>query len=114
MTGIEHRGDGVLVVDAESPPSPVGCPGCGVVAESAGRKALVLTDAPMGGRPVAGPVAQTSLAVSPGRVRGALIHGAEPGRRRGELDRPGCDIGGGTMRRENAPVRGIARQLRVA
>src|SRR3546814_1464884 len=52
VAGVERRGDGVLVIDAESPPGPVGCPECGVVAESAGRKVLVLTDAPMGGTPV--------------------------------------------------------------
>ncbi|MFV0374699.1 MAG: hypothetical protein ACK5KK_11480, partial [Microbacterium sp.] len=34
------RDEGLLVIDAESPPGPVGCPGCGVVAESAGRKSL--------------------------------------------------------------------------
>ncbi|WP_447589985.1 hypothetical protein [Microbacterium lacticum] len=43
VAGVERRGDGVLVIDAESPPGPVGCPECGVVAESAGRKVLVLT-----------------------------------------------------------------------
>ena len=46
------NGQRVLVIDAESTPGPVGCPECGVVAESAGRKVLVLTDAPMGGTPV--------------------------------------------------------------
>src|SRR3546814_14640798 len=51
-SGFDVRGDGVLVIDAESQPGPVGCPECRVVAESAGRKVLVLTDAPMGGTPV--------------------------------------------------------------
>ncbi|QTX06105.1 ISL3 family transposase [Agromyces archimandritae] len=116
VTGVEHRSDGVLVIDVESPPGPVGCPGCGVVAESAGRKALVLKDAPMGTRPV--------------RVRWR--------KRRWRCRQDGCEVRAFTeqnpavaapnailtaravawavtqMRRENASVRGVARQLRVA
>lgn len=116
VTGVERRGDGVLVIDVESPPGPVGCPGCGVVAESAGRKVLVLTDAPMGGQPV--------------RVRWR--------KRRWRCRQDGCPVRSFTeqklavaapnatvtaravawaveqMRRENASVRGLARQLRVA
>ena len=116
VAGVERRGDGVLVIDAESPPGPVGCPECGVVAESAGRKVLVLTDAPMGGTPV--------------RVRWR--------KRRWRCRQDGCGVRSFTeqnpavaaankaltaravawavaqMRRENASVRGVARQLRVA
>ena len=116
VAGVERRGDGVLVIDAESPPGPVGCPECGVVAESAGRKVLVLTDAPMGGTPV--------------RVRWR--------KRRWRCRQDGCGVRSFTeqnpavaaankaltaravawavaqMRRENASVQGVARQLGVS
>lgn len=116
VTGVERGSDGTLLIDVESPPGPVGCPGCAVVAESAGRKMLVLTDAPIAGRPV--------------RVRWR--------KRRWRCRQNGCQVRSfteqnpavaaanatltaravawavGQMRLENTSVRGIARQLRVA
>ena len=47
VVAVERCRDGVLLINVESPPGPVGCPGCGQVAESRGRKALVLVDAPI-------------------------------------------------------------------
>src|SRR6188472_1474485 len=41
-----------LVVTVESPPTPMGCPLCGVIAASHGRRTVVLVDAPCFGRPV--------------------------------------------------------------
>src|SRR3546814_6738137 len=56
---------------------------------------------------VRSPVAQAPLAVSPGRVRGALIHGAEPGRRGGEQSADGSrgGVGGGA----DAPRERVSR-----
>lgn len=50
VTAVERRGGDGLVIDVESPPGPAGCPRCGQVAESRGRKTLTLIDAPMGDR----------------------------------------------------------------
>jgi transposase len=41
-----------LTVTVESPPGPMGCPACGVVAVSHGRRTHVLVDTPCFGRPV--------------------------------------------------------------
>jgi transposase len=41
-----------LTVTVESPPAPAGCPVCGVIATSGGRRTVVLVDAPCFGRPV--------------------------------------------------------------
>jgi transposase len=46
-----RRGDG-LVVTVESPPSLMGCPGCGVVVRIHGRRTVEMVDAPCFGRPV--------------------------------------------------------------
>jgi len=46
------RHDPGLVVTVESPPVPMGCPQCGVIAASHGRRSVVLVDAPAFGRPV--------------------------------------------------------------
>ena len=45
------RGDGLLVT-VESPPVVAGCPRCGVVVNSHGRRSVELVDAPCFGRPV--------------------------------------------------------------
>lgn len=116
VTGVEGRGDSVLVVDVESPPGPVGCPGCGVIAESAGRKMLVLTDAPMGARPVRvrwrkrrWRCRQDDCAVRSFTEQNPAV--AKPN---ATLTARAVAWAVAQMRRENASVRGIARQLRVA
>ena len=45
------RGDG-LVVTVESAPAVMGCPGCGVIVCSHGRRTVELIDTPCFGRPV--------------------------------------------------------------
>ena len=45
-------GDGRLTVTVETTPAPAGCPGCGVVAHSHGRRVHTLVDTPAFGRPV--------------------------------------------------------------
>jgi hypothetical protein len=46
VTDVERRDDGVLVVTVESPRGLMGCPTCGVVAVSKGRRTVKLVDAP--------------------------------------------------------------------
>jgi transposase len=46
------RGQELLTVTVESTPGPVGCPACGVVAESLGRRTVRLVDAPCFTTPV--------------------------------------------------------------
>jgi hypothetical protein len=46
-----HERNGLLVV-VESPPGPMDCSSCGVVAHSHGRREVGLVDAPCFGRPV--------------------------------------------------------------
>lgn len=116
VTGACRRGDGVLVVDLESPPGPSGCPRCGQVAESRGRKTLVLIDAPMGAAPVRirwrkrrfrcvdDACAQKSFTEQDTAV-------AAP---RSQLTSRAVSWAVAQMRRENASVQGIARQLGVS
>ncbi|WP_224744527.1 ISL3 family transposase [Chryseoglobus sp. 28M-23] len=52
VIAVERRGLGSLTVTVESPPGPVGCPGCGVLATGHGRAPVPLVDAPAMGRPV--------------------------------------------------------------
>lgn len=52
VIAVERRGRDGLAVTMESPPGPVGCPGCGVLAVGHGRVPVPLVDAPAMGRPV--------------------------------------------------------------
>jgi transposase len=52
VIAVERRGRDALTVTVESPPRPVGCPGCGVLAIGHGRVPVPLVDAPAMGRPV--------------------------------------------------------------
>ncbi len=53
VLGVERHDDaGVLGVVVESPPVPMGCRSCGVVAHSHGRRDVTLVDAPCFDRPV--------------------------------------------------------------
>nr|WP_022881420.1 ISL3 family transposase [Gryllotalpicola ginsengisoli] len=112
----QRRGDGVLVIDVESPPGSVGCPRCGQVAESRGRKTLVLIDAPMGAGPVRvrwrkrrwrcvdDACAQKSFTEQDTAVAAS----------RAQLTARALSWAVAQMRRENASVQGIARQLGVS
>lgn len=46
VTCVEFDGLGLLTVRVESPPEPMGCTRCGVVAHSHGRREVILVDAP--------------------------------------------------------------------
>src|SRR5215211_9169421 len=52
VTGVQTCALPILVVTVESPPTSVGCPLCGVIASSHGRRLVWLVDAPSFGRPV--------------------------------------------------------------
>ena len=116
VTAVERRGDGLLVVDVESPPGIAGCSKCGQVAESRGRKQVTLIDAPMGAVPVRirwrkrrfrcvdDACAQKSFTEQDTAV-------AAP---RAQLTARAVAWAVGQMRRENASVQGIARQLGVS
>lgn len=52
VIAVERRGRDALTVTVESPPGPIGCPGCGVLAIGHGRAPVPLVDAPAMGRPV--------------------------------------------------------------
>ena len=53
MTAVEFDEDvGLLTVRVESPWAPMGCPTCGVIAGSHGRRDVTLVDAPCFDRPV--------------------------------------------------------------
>ncbi|HEX5408133.1 MAG TPA: ISL3 family transposase [Pseudonocardiaceae bacterium] len=53
VIAVERDDDGAaLTVRVESPPGPMGCRSCGVIASSHGRREVTLIDAPCFGRPV--------------------------------------------------------------
>ncbi|MCB0912591.1 MAG: transposase family protein, partial [Propionibacteriaceae bacterium] len=52
VIGVERDGGGGLRVTVESALAVMGCPACGVVASSHGRRTVRLVDAPSFGRPV--------------------------------------------------------------
>lgn len=111
-----ERDDDVLIATVESAPGLMGCPACGVVATSKGRRTVELIDAPAFGCPV--------------RLRWR--------KRRWVCPDPGCEVGSfteqnlevavpravltcravdwaiGQLRAENASVAGLARQLAVS
>jgi transposase len=115
VTGVEIVDD-VVIVQVESPPGLMGCPACGVVAISRGRRTVELIDIPAFGRPV--------------RLRWR--------KRRWACPDPSCPVRSFTetnqhvaspralltvragrwavtqLRRQNASVQGLARQFSVA
>lgn len=116
VVGAARRDDGVLVIDVESAPALVGCERCGQVAVSRGRKILELVDAPMGGAPVRirwrkrrwrcpgdGCQVRTFTEQNPGVASPRAQLTARAGR-----------WAVAQMRRENASVQGLARQLGVS
>lgn len=116
VVAVERRGDGVLVIDVESPPGPVGCPRCGQVAESRGRKALVLIDAPVGTAAVRVRWRKRRFRCGDDAcpVRSFTEQNAAVAAPRAQLTARSISWAVGQMRRENASVQGIARQLGVS
>jgi transposase len=107
------RDDPGLTVTVESSPALTGCPSCGVIASSHGRRSVVLIDAPAFGRPVR---------IVWRKRTWRCVEPACPGRSFTEQDeriaRPkalltsrACWWAIGQLRAEHASVSGLARQL---
>ena len=110
---VADKAGGGLTVTVESPPAPVGCPVCGVIAASHGRRTVVLVDAPCFGRPV-----RVVWRKRTWRCR----EPACPGRSFTEQDERVCRPRGlltvracwwaiSQLRAEHASIHGLARQL---
>ena len=116
VTAVERRDEGALVIDVESPPGPAGCPRCGQVAESRGRKQLTLVDAPMGASPVCIRWRKRRFRCADAMCeqKSFTEQDAAVAAPRAQLTARAISWAVGQMRRENASVQGIARQLGVS
>ena len=114
VIGVDRDEDaGMLTVRVESPPAPMGCRSCGVVAHRHGRREVVLVDAPCFDRPVKLVWRKrTWRCGEPSCPVGAFTEQDEQiARPRGLLTSRACWWAIGQLRREHASVAGIARQL---
>ena len=107
------EGQGCLRVVVESAPSPMGCPRCGVLVRSHGRRDVVLVDTPCFGRPVRLIWRKRTWRCTEPRCSGKAFT-----EQRGDLARPRAVLSTragwwaiNQLRREHASVAGIARQL---
>lgn len=107
------RNNDQLVVILESAPSVMGCPDCGVIAASHGRRTVRLVDIPCFGRPVEMIWRKrTWLCREPACPRGSFTeHDDQIAGRRALLTRRACWWAIAQLRAENASVLGLARQL---
>jgi transposase len=106
-------GGGVLRVWVESAPGPMGCPACGVIAYSHGRREVRLVDVPCFGRPVE-LVWRKRIwrCAEPACPAGAFTEQHDDvARARALMTTRACWWALGQLRREHASVSGIARQL---
>ncbi len=113
---IEVRHDlsqGVLEVHVESPPGSAGCPACGVVAHSHGRRSVTLVDVPCFGRPVRLVWRKrTWCCVDDGCAVGSFTERNDDiALPRALLTRRACWWAIRQIRYEHASVAGVARQL---
>jgi transposase len=107
------EGRGRLRVVVESAPGPMGCRGCGVIAFSRGRRDVVLVDAPCFGRPVQLVWPKRIWRCEEPRCSTKTFteqheHVARP---RALLTTRACWWAIGQLRREQASIAGLARQL---
>jgi transposase len=102
-----------LVVVVESAPGPGGCPGCGVVALSRGRREVRLVDAPCFGRPVELRWRKRIRACAePACPVGAFTEQDQRvARPRALLTTRACWWAVAQVRREHASIAGLARRL---
>lgn len=110
-----HRDEGAgrLVVTVESAPSPMGCPGCGVVVGSHGRSVVTLVDAPCFDRPVRLVWRKRTWRCPEASCPTGLITEQDPSvaAPRALLTVRACWWAIGQLRREHASIAGIARRL---
>jgi transposase len=113
VLGVYPDAGGSLLVTVESPPAPMGCPRCGVVARSHGRRDVVLVDAPCFDRPVRLVWRKRTWRCPESACpMGVFTEQDERiARPRALLTTRACWWAIGQLRRENASVAGIARQL---
>ena len=111
---VNHDEDaGLLRVVVESPPGPMGCGVCGVIAHSHGRRDVTLVDAPCFGRPVRLTWRKRTWRCAepscPAKVFTEQDHDvAAP---RALMTTRACWWAINQIRREHASISGIARQL---
>ena len=112
VTSAARNGDRLAVI-LESPPSVRGCPDCGVVAASHGRRMVRLVDVPCFGRPVALTWRKrTWVCLEPACPRGSFTEQDDQiAARRALLTSRACWWAIAQLRAENASVLGLARQL---
>lgn len=113
--GVGRSGRRLLEVTVESASVPMGCPPCGVVSPSHGRRSVALVDVPCFGQPVRlvwrkrtwrCPMAECGISFTEQDDQVAFA--------RALLTRRACWWAIGQIRRENASVAGVARQLGCA
>ena len=104
--------DGLRVV-VESAPAPMGCPRCGVLVHSHGRRDVVVVDTPCFGRPVRLVWRKrTWRCAEPACPEGSFTEQHEDlARPRALLSVRACWWAINQLRREHASVAGLARQL---
>jgi hypothetical protein len=107
------RRDPGLVVTVESPPAPMGCPQCGVIAASHGRRSVVLVDAPAFGRPARNEWRKRMWRCAEPACPGRLLteQNAQLCRPRALMTSRACWWAINQLRTEHASVSGLARQL---
>jgi transposase len=107
-----RRGEG-LVVTVESAPTVMGCPVCGAVARSHGRRVVELIDSPCFGRPVTVRWRKrTWTCPDPACPSGTFTEQDEQiAPRRGLLTTRACRWAIEQLRREHASAAGLARRL---
>ena len=116
VVDVDKTGHGVLVVTMESAPTVMGCPTCGVVAESRGRRTTTLVDIPCFARPTRLRWRKrTWRCLEPACPTRVFTEQDEQiARPRGLLTTRACRWVIEQVRREHASIHGLARQLGVA
>ena len=109
---VAERGGRLRVVVA-STPGPMGCPGCGVITGSRGRRDVVLVDAPSFGRPVQLVWRKRTWRCEEPKcpTKGFTERHDDLARPRALLTIRACWWAIGQLRREHASIAGLARQL---
>ncbi|MCR6032179.1 hypothetical protein GGQ22_12115 [Nocardioides sp. zg-579] len=100
-------------VVGESTPGPMGCPACGVIAFSRGRRGVILVDAPCFGRPVQLVQRKRTWRCEEAKcaTKAFTEQHDDLARPRALLTTRPCWWATGQLRREHASIAGIARQL---
>jgi transposase len=113
VTGVERDEHGALTVTVESPPGPMGCPSCGVLAHAHGRAAVRLLDAPWAGQPVTVIWRKRRWRCpEPACERASFLEQDEQiAIPRSLLTVRACRWAIGQLRREHASIAGLGRQL---